>query len=284
MANSTAQLLLPITGALFGLALLLMLIALRLFRRSRTHAFWRQRRQAGQRGWQVSVLSFLLFVASAVSCGITGFSFLLADDETPTVPGTFLAAQPSPTASLTEEVTPSSDADKTATGLALQAVPATATQSVPTLPPNTVVVVVTTTPVSTPTATILPTFTPIVPPIVSTVTALPDAALRITALDDSISSDLKPLNPRQEFAAGTTRLYLFVEYRSMTTGAVWRRELWRENTLIEENTYLWGLESTGSSYFFFGDDNGFSPGRYEIRLYIGSSTEPSSAMTFTIID
>lgn len=286
MPDSIEQLLLPITGALFVFALLLMVFSLRLFRRSRNDIFWRQRRQAGQRGWRIFVLAIVLLLASGFTCGLSGLAMLIDNDE-PDSPGTAVAAPPS----LTPDTVPSpatvepspTESEKTAIGIDNSSTTPPPVDQIAGTPPGSVIVVVTATPAVTPSLTVFPTFTPIVTPLNSTVTPLPYAQLRITALDDRISDTLQPLNPRQQFDAGTTRLYLFVEFRSMTAGVMWRRELRREGSTIEENAYLWGLESTGSSYFFFGDDNGFEPGDYEVRVYIGAATEPASTMTFTIV-
>ena len=68
--------------------------------------------------------------------------------------------------------------------------PATPTEITPATPadtPTPVVIIITATPMNTPTETPFPMFTPLVPPPVSTVTPQPDAAIRITALDDQIS-------------------------------------------------------------------------------------------------
>ncbi len=127
-------------------------------------------------------------------------------------------------------------------------------------------------------------FTPLVPPPVSTVTPQPNAAIRITALDDQISNSLTPVNPRAAFRAGTTRIYFFVEFTDMTRGVLWRRELYRNAVLIDSGSYLWGLEPAGTSYFFFGNDRGFAPGDYDIRLFIGSGSDPVNMASFTIVD
>ncbi len=143
---------------------------------------------------------------------------------------------------------------------------------------------ITTTPVSTPTETPFPTYTPLATPLVSDVTPLPNAMIRITALDDQISDALTPVNPRGAFRAGTTRIYLFVEFTGMAQGVLWKRELYRDGQKIDGNSYLWGLETDGTGYFFFGDDSGFPPGDYEIRLYIGSDEDPVNIASFAIVE
>ena len=65
---------------------------------------------------------------------------------------------------------------------------------------------------------------------------------------------------------------------------LWRRELYRNAVLIDSGSYLWGLETDGTSYFFFGNDRGFAPGDYDIRLFIGSGSDPVNMASFTIVD
>lgn len=257
---------LAITIALFGLALLLSLLSVRLFRRSRTDVFWRRRREAGQRGWRVFVLAFVLLVLSGVSCIVTLATASTSGDDgdQPTAAALVDSTPPEPTQS------PPTDADQPTPAL-----------PVPTATP--VIIVVTTTPAYTPTETPFPTFTPPGPPLVSSVTPLPGAALRITALDDQLSAALEPVNPRTTFVAGTRRIYLFVEFQAMAHGVLWRRALYCDGILIDAGEYVWGLEPEGKTYFFFGRDDGFAPGSYEIRLFVGAGETAASIMPFTVL-
>ena len=268
MSENVQNILPYITGVFFLLALLLLVLSLRWFRRSRTDVFWRRRRDAGQRGWRTFVLSAVLIILGTVSCVFTVFSALMNDDE-PT---------PAPTEILTgQSPTPLPDAAHARP----DRYPGCLHRP---KPRRHVIVIVTATPGSTPTETSFPTFTPIVTPLVSDVTPLPDAAIRITALDDQISDSLTPVNPRAAFPAGSTRIYLFVEFTGMAQGVLWKRELYREGELIDGSSYLWGLEIEGTSYFFFGNDSGFAPGEYEIRLYIGDDPDPVNIASFAIVE
>lgn len=274
-----------VTGALFGLALLLFLVSFRLFRRSRTDVFWRRRRDAGQRGWRLFVAGALLLLLSAASCGVTLLISLFGGESNPAVTETPQQAvnldtplEPVETDTLIPSITPEP----------FQADPETPVLTPPDgpsptpAPPETVVVIIIATPTFTPTDTPFPTFTPVSPPLESSVTPLPNAQIVITALDDQISDALTPINPRNVFAAGVKRVYLFVEFQGMAQGVLWKRTLYRNGELAEGNAYLWGLESEGTGYFFFGNDNGFEPGQYDIRLYIGDTTTPINTMAFTV--
>ncbi|GAB4418340.1 MAG: hypothetical protein Kow00106_14320 [Anaerolineae bacterium] len=272
--RETVQNLLPyVTGGLFGLALLLFAIAFRLFQRSRTDTYWRRRREAGQRGWRLFVLASIMVIFSAVTCVSMLAISVLGED------GTASAGRVSATPEATTVAENSAVPVPTATDT-----PPPQTNSRATTPaPTPLILIVTATPAYTPTPTPFPTYTPNVTQAVSSVTPQPGATLRIVALDDQIDASFRPVNPRTTFVAGVKRLYLFVEFSAMTEGVLWRRVITKDGELFDDNTYLWGLEDSGSSYFFFGHDSGFEPGNYEIRLYIGATDIPVSTASFTVV-
>ncbi len=292
-------------GGLFALAILLFVVSLHLFRRSRRDVFWRRRREAGQRGWRIFMLAFVLLVFSGLICGSTLLARMMIEDaaeDATTSPTPHLAAGatltpalilPSDTLEPVAAILPTDT--PTSVVLALEsptpappeptATSAPASAVLPTNPPPaTVIVVVTATPGGTPTQTPFPTFTPNGRPLASDVTPAPNARLQITALDDEVSASLLPVNPSTTFQAGIERIYLFVTFENMTQGVLWRRELYRDGQLIDGSSYLWGLPTSGRTSFFFGSDTGFGPGSYEVRLYLGNSTTPVSRMAFTIAE
>lgn len=279
--RETIQNALPfLTGSLFGLALLLILVSLHLFRRSRRDVFWRRRREAGQRGWKLFVLACGLLVFGSVSCVLTLVFGVFGEDDSVTAgtpPATqeialgedtprALDATPSPTQEL------NNPAENTPDPFAL------------TPPPGTVmIVVITAAPVYTPTPTPFPTFTPQATLAPSNVTPHPDAALRIAALSDQIDASLRPVNPRTTFTAGTKRIFFFVEFSAMSEGVLWRRAIYKDGELFDDSAFLWGLAANGTGHFFFGQDSGLEPGEYEIRLFIGETDTPASVMPFTVV-
>lgn len=268
------------TGAIFGLALILFVISVRLFRRSRRDVFWRRRREAGQRGWRLLLVSIFLLIVSGLFCGVTGLASWMSEDDATDTPSSTSVAELSPAVS---ELPPSIAVGQSPSPTDFQTpVPPTPTESPSPVP--TVVVIITATPQHTPTETLFATFTPYVTPPVSNVTPEPGARITITALDDQISDSLMPLNPRSVFNIGTTRIYLFVRFRTMTPGVLWKRYLYHEGERVDGGEYLWGSQTNGESYFFFGNENGFPPGEYEIRLFIGESETPVSVMPFEITE
>ena len=68
----------------------------------------------------------------------------------------------------------------------------------------------------------------------------------------------------------------------MQSGVIWRRQIIQDGNVIEDMAYLWGLAQSGNAYFFFGEENGFQPGSYQIRLFIGQSDKPATEATFTV--
>jgi hypothetical protein len=50
---------------------------------------------------------------------------------------------------------------------------------------------------------------------------------------------------------------------------------------IQGQSYLWSQGESGESFFFFGDDLGYPPGNYEVRLFIG--TEEASRLAFNVV-
>jgi hypothetical protein len=285
MSDSIRDILPFSVGIAFILALLLLLVSLRLFRRSRTDVFWRRRRDAGRRGWRLFVLAFVFFGFSAVLCAATLLMTLVFDHNDTSEPDLVVSTG----IQFVEEISPTPP--DTAILPADQSTPppnptGTLSPAFPnnplTTPPDTVVVIITTTPILTSTETPFPTFTPDFPPLQSSVTPLPGASIRITALDDEISDTFTPINPRTVFQPGTTRIYLFVEFSNMLQGVLWKRHLYRNGELIDGNAYLWGPESEGIAYFFFGNPDGLEPGDYEIRLFIGDSPDPVHVMPFNI--
>ncbi|HMM29419.1 MAG TPA: hypothetical protein PKD46_14140 [Aggregatilineaceae bacterium] len=306
MPEVSQDTLLYAAGGLFALALLLLVVSLRLFRRSRRDVFWRRRREAGQRGWRLFLLAFVLFAVSGITCASTLVISAMRQesppDETPIAgwgAGSTPLAVPSQPALALEAVAATTPLDLIVTPAAPAAVASptgpgvippseTATMQsalLPTntpVPPVTVIVTVIATPGDTPTQTPFPTYTPNAPPLVAAVTPRPDARLQITALDDEVSATLSPVSPASSFPAGTERVYLFVSFENMTQGVLWRRELYRDDELVETSSYLWGLPTSGRTSFFVGSDPGFAPGRYEVRLYLGEATSPASHALFTI--
>lgn len=364
MPESSQDMLVYFTGATFALAVLFLLLAFRWFRRSRRDVFWRQRRQAGQRGLRAMLLGFALLVFSGFGCAAGLMTAWIADDgdgdspvtsvaiengldqtplgvtAMPTTPPELLAASetlapddlntgptdtPPPTMEpLVADSAPNGEENPAETenappdqlpntGLAdrtLVTIPASATPATTTTPPSTRTPVATNTPARTPTSTRTPTPPPTVvviitatpqanpsqtvyytytpnstrAPIFPSETPLPNAWIAITALDDQLSDAYTPIDPGTEFDSGTTRIYMFVKFRGLSQGVSWKRQLYFGGEPVDEGIEeLWMRDAEGEAFFFFGDSDGFAPGLYEIRVYLGDREDPINRAEFTVL-
>jgi hypothetical protein len=151
----------------------------------------------------------------------------------------------------------------------------------------------------TPTITIAPTETPITPTATPTLTPFPTALsqitpavaranpnensnLTITGIATAVDIDLNPVETQDTFQTGFRRLYFFIDFEGMNTGVLWRWALYRESEFVDGQPLLWGVPSEGETFFFIGDDMGFIPGAYEMRLYLGADAEPINSVEFTV--
>jgi hypothetical protein len=189
--------------------------------------------------------------------------------------------------SLTPTMSPSPTRTRTATPTptSTRTFTATATPSWTSTPTPTATATATVTP--TPTITPTPTNT-LVPALIDTVslessvTPSASASITITGLDTQVSDEGRPVNPATTFRAGFNRVFFFVNFSGMQSGVLWRRELLLDDQVIQDHEYLWGMAQDGAAYFFFGQEGGFKPGKYQIRLFIGEATEPAAVIAFTV--
>lgn len=261
-------------GGMFLLALALFILSMIELRRARRGRYWRLRRQAGQRGGQLFLVSVTLFGLAAVIAFFSGFAAIALG-----------SVFPSPTPTLTPSITPriatpnvegtvqailiATAQQEGVTQTALARMTATPTL---TLSPTFTVTATATSP-PTPTITLTPTatfdlvlhFTP--PP--STVQSRPDAAIGIVSASAEISPDQQPTAASETFPAGVQRIYFFIAYQNMDDGLTWSRVLYREGVPVQGGAYHWGLGEAGQSFFFFGREDGYAPGNYEVRVFLG---------------
>jgi hypothetical protein len=275
-AQEIATILPSILGGLFVAGLALLLLALFHLRRGRSGPYWRLRRQASMLGFRLLLAALGIFgltIALAFYSGLATLAFRGLDDLfTGRAAGAVGVVVPTLTVTVpaapTFPPTPTQPPTRVPTSAA--ATPTLTETAVPTL---------TATPTLTPTLTGTPTLTLTPSPTYEAVlnlaapsalvTARPGALVEVTAADDAISANQTPLQPRAVFAAGTDRLYFFISYRNMTDGAAWSRVLYRDGVPVQGQAYLWSMGAEGASFFFFGSADGYAPGSYEVRMFLG---------------
>lgn len=243
--ESLISLLQTITAISFAAGVVFVLLALIAFRRSRQDAFWRYRRQAGQRGLRYGVLALVSLV--------TGSAFLL----------------------ITLTISYVDDRNRTAI-----VPPNTATPTLAALVVATDTLTATDAPIATPSEIIEPTSTLVptqeIPPTLTEIAVVPtpapvtSGALNITAIDDMISDEWRPIQASSSFSTEATRFYFFFSFDDIEQGTAWGQVLLRDGEVIRQRNQQWGVtDSSGEAFFFFGDSRGFAAGNYEVQLTIG---------------
>lgn len=291
-AQQIATFLTYLIVGLFIVALLLFLLSIQQLRRGRKGPYWRLRRQASQRGGVMFLASIGLFavaLAMAFYSGLAALAFRGVDDffrqgrnglvgvvvPTPTLtPAESDTPTPEPTATatFTETPVPTDVPTETATSTLTPTFTETSTSPpTPTITP-------------TPTETLTPSATfeqvlNLTPPVPGA-TARAGASIEIISASDTSAVPEAPPQDTPVLPAGLTRIYVFISYRSMNDGAVWSRVLYRDGLPVQGQAYIWGQGASGRSLFFFGNDEGYAPGEYEARLYLGD--EEVSRFAFTI--
>lgn len=300
-----------ILGGMFALGVLLFLLAMHQLRRRRTGSYWRVRRAAGERGGRLFLLSVALMAGSVVLTLVSGLAVLAfrpASDGMIRGPqdlyGIVLPSEPEQTATretvltleaervltLTAMAAPSTDTPmpsptNTLPPLPTETVLPTATDTVPpptatntlVAPAETLAHIVTNTPLPTETPSNTPAFTATTPP-----TAMPEVSYRLSI--DALNTAFVAANVPEsvtEFPAGTRRIFVYISFEGMTDGAEWSRALYRENVPVQANTLAWNKSESGKAYFFFENVAGYTPGAYEVRLYVGD--REASRYSFTVL-
>ncbi len=274
VVRELAALLPYIIVGMLALAAALFLIAVYLLRRGRTGSYWRLRREAGQRGGQILLASVALFavaIALALFSGLADVAytqlrnFLNRDSDVPkgvSLPSATPTSRLTSTPTATNTTTPTNTPPDTATPL-------------PSLTPS-LLPSATATPTETPLPSLTPTPIPtaqdvlLITPQVGGRTPSENASLTITTVASGILPDQTPVQPGDHFEAGIRRVYVLFNYRQMDSGVSWTRILYRNGQPIQGQSYLWSLDTSGSTHFFFGNEDGYSAGDYEVRLFLGA--------------
>jgi hypothetical protein len=269
-------------------------------RRGRTGPYWRLRRQAGQRGGQLILISLTLFGAAFALAFFSGLADLalnglnaalsrnpdgLRGVVIPSLTDLPLLAAQDATTTPDARATAQTVRSDTATGTALSpsSTPQPSDTPSPTQTPS---------PTSTPTVTDTPTITATATSTFESVLQLTPpvsdqepprgAAVELLEAASGVTADDAPVEPGTQFAAGIERIYFFIRFEDMENGVTWTRILFREGVPIQGQSYRWGMGESGESYFFFGDADGYPPGNYEARIFI--SAEEASRLTFSVAE
>ncbi len=250
-----------ITGALFGLGLLTLLLMLYYFRRSRNKAYWRQRRQASNRGARYGLLALIFLGFSGALCAVT-LAVMFVEDGS--APSPVAEVEPTPEASLsmTHSLTPE---------------PRRATDS-PTQPAEETLNEVATDEATNDATEQVNSPTP------TTLTPPEGVRLDIIALDDAIDTSQAPIQPTAAFGADSTRIYVFFNAQGLTPDVLWQQTLLREDgEVVQQYQSRWGRSNEAASgYFFFGLPESLAPGAYRIQFSYSAQAIPLAETAFTV--
>lgn len=225
------------------------------FREARRAPYFRLRRAAARRGWRW----VLVLLLSAVALGLS----LAARTRFPTPDlGTLLMMPGSPSPAPSIGVLPTS----------AWVLDPSITPKSPNLAPPTI----------TPTQ---PTSTPTTPPLIATiassVTPSPNASLEIVATSSDISSGETPVEVGTDFPVGTRRIYYWLEFANMADGVSWSQVMLYNGSVIRSESDAWGWGEEGEAHYYFGAQEGWPEGAYEIRFYVGDQLLTSASYTVT---
>jgi hypothetical protein len=229
------------------------------FRETRRAPYFRLRRAASIRGWRWSAVLVVSIVVLAASLRARRAlpppdMGALRPTPTPTLSPTPTSAPPTPTP---EPPTPTPE-PPTATSTPA---PATATPTVATAAPSEA---------TPPSETASPAITP-----------LGEPSLAITDFSSGISPEGVPVGISTEFPAGLQRIYCWFRYSGMTGDLTWQRMLFLNRIMIREEVGEWEADESGVGYYYFTAQNGWAPGQYEARFYIGDRLADSATFTIT---
>lgn len=148
----------------------------------------------------------------------------------------------------------------------------------------------TVTPVPTATSTPMPTMTPVPPtftpspspsPTPTTVRILgpfaevptpvvtgEEPAIGAFVFSREITEGGEPIQPAVRFSAGPGPIHAVFRYANMRAGMSWSHAWYRDGQEIVRGDDTWKLRTEGIAWLFFNPAGGFTPGTYELRLYV----------------
>jgi len=115
---------------------------------------------------------------------------------------------------------------------------------------------------ATPTDTVTPTLSP---------TATPTEAVptfELVAFAQDVTDD-EPINPGTTFPAGTTKVYAVFEFNGMKDGMTYEAYWYLDGQEELYKSWEWSLDEKGTSWINIFDDDGLTPGNYELEVFVG---------------
>ena len=220
--------------------------AFRAFQEARRLKFFLKRRELLGRAWKMAFFSVLVITAAFL---VNNFA----------EPLTYQVFQPSPTASLTPTITPTSTIMPTATLTLI------------------------------PTETEVPEFTPtpIMPAaisegFISEITPNPETDFSGLTFARRLTGKILPIDPSESFGQPITTLFGSFTYDKMLIGSQWSALWFREGDLINFESIPWNGGSGGSGYTDLTlPSDQWLPGTYEVQIFVGEIWKTSGIFEIT---
>ncbi len=108
-----------------------------------------------------------------------------------------------------------------------------------------------------------------------------DLSLDITALDDAITADETPVNPRARFQAPVERLHVFITYRGMTNNMPWATVLYRDDEPVLQQSAVWRLGRRGQDSFTLEPPDGLPAGSYTLQISVAGRVVADASFLVT---
>ncbi|MGB5933984.1 MAG: sugar-binding protein, partial [Anaerolineae bacterium] len=92
------------------------------------------------------------------------------------------------------------------------------------------------------------------------------------------------INPATSFPSGTPQIYTCFSYSGMQDGMAERMVWLRDGQILREGTETWDGGEEGNWWWRWGPQGGYTPGNYEVQLYLEGQLAQSGTFTVTGIE
>lgn len=95
-----------------------------------------------------------------------------------------------------------------------------------------------------------------------------DLSLEITALDNTVTADGAPVNPRTRFRTPLDQLHVFITYQGMADDMPWATVLYRDDNPVQQQSAVWRLGRRGQDSFTLAPPDGLPAGSYTLQILV----------------
>jgi hypothetical protein len=111
--------------------------------------------------------------------------------------------------------------------------------------------------------------------LVPTIVARPGGTFGSLVFSRGVKPGNQPAEAGQSFPAGDSPIYAFFAYAGMNNDQVWTQVWSRDGQEIQRQQAAWRWGAQGIAYVFFKPTDGYTPGTYQVQLFIGDQLASS---------